>query len=228
VALVAAALAGPAAAQVGHDPAHSPYQDLKWGQFISVSVGKAFGGGGTLGIGPHSGSMVLARYEFLADRPVSVSVGVGFGQLDRNYADLTALTDRVKGPVKHDVYLVDATFQLNATGAKTWHGLAPYLSAGLGLAFASKVSADASGYNFGTRFSFAPSAGVRAFLSRRLYLRLEGRAIFWNLSYPTTYQTSDPDGLGPVQPLLFGAARKEWAPLPVVHVGLGYAFRRPF
>ncbi len=215
-------------AQVGHDPAHSPYQDLRWGQFVSLSAGRILGSGGTLGLGPHDGQVLFLRHEFLADKPLSLALGAGFGQADRLYVrSLSATTDRVAGPVKRNLYMAEGVLQLNLTGGKTWHNLAPYANLGLGLAFAQNLPADSSGYKFGTRFFFAPGAGLRAFVTRRLYLRVEARAVFWSLTYPGPYRTTDPDGLGPLKPLL-ASTLKEWAPAPMIHAGLGYAFKNPF
>jgi hypothetical protein len=220
--------AAPLAAQVGHDPARSPYRDLRYSQFVSATSGVVFGGGGQLGIGPHGGWVATVRHEFLADRPLSLALMGGYARPERNYADLAATTTpRVKGPVEHRVLFGEGVLQFNLTGGKTWHGLAPYVSTGLGLAFAEKVPEDSSGYRFGTKFYLAPAVGVRAFVSRRLYVRLEARTMFWNLSYPATYRTQDPDGFGPLTPLLAGQL-KEWSPVPMLHAGLGYAFRRPF
>lgn len=219
----------PAGAQVGHDPATSPYRDLRYGQFLSLSAGKAFGGGGVLGIGPHDGTVYWLRHDFLAHRPLSLSLGGGYGQLDRNYADIRTTTgDRVVGPVRHNVYFTEGTLLLNLTGTKTWNHVAPYAGFGLGLSFAEKVLEDSSGYNYGTKFYLAPTAGVRLFVSRRLFVRVEARALFMNLSYPAAYRDNDPDGFGPLTPLLAGQPIKEWAPVPMLHVGLGYAFHRPF
>lgn len=221
--------AGPLAAQVGHDPAGSPYRDIRYGQFVTATAGYMFGGGGQLGIGPHGGMVATLRHDFLADRPLTLGLGGGYARLDRNYANLAATEEpRVLGPEQHRVMFAEGVLQLNVTGGKTWNGLAPYASAGLGLAFAERVPADSSGYSFGTKFYFAPAVGVRAFLGRRLYLRVEARAMFWNLGYPASYRTEDPDGFGPLQPILAGSRRKEWSPVPMLHAGLGYAFRRPF
>ncbi|MGE0440625.1 MAG: hypothetical protein AB7L66_09900 [Gemmatimonadales bacterium] len=217
-----------ARAQVGHDPAHSPYRDLKWGQFVSVSAGKLFGAGGTLGIGPHDGDVLWFRHEFLADRPLSVSLGGGYAKANRNYVKLNLTEDRVKGPEERNLYFAEAGLTLNLTGTKTWHGLAPYAGMGLGLAFGEALPIDSTGYKFGTKFYLAPNAGIRVFLSRRLYVRAEARALFWSLRYPETYRTTDPDGFGPVLPLLAGGAIKEWSTTPSLHAGLGFAFRRPF
>src|SRR5262245_20558549 len=216
------------AAQVGHDPRRSPYQDLRYGQFLSATAGYMFGDGGRLGIGPHDGPTLGFRYDLLADRPLSISINAGWARLNRNYADTSNVAQRIKGPVEHDVYYADFVAQLNLVGGRTWHHVAPYVNLGLGLAYGEKIPQDTSGYKFGTRFYIAPTAGVRVFLSRRLFVRLEARSIFWNLSYPQHYQTYDPDGFGPARPLLAGAPLKEWTAVPLLHAGLGYAFHNPF
>jgi hypothetical protein len=218
----------PAGAQVGHDPARSPYRDLQYGQFLSVSGGYLFGDGGKLGIGPHHGPVVVVRHDFLADRPFMISLGGGWARAERNYADTNAIVNRVKGPIEHNLYWGEFITQLNLVGGRTWHDVAPYVNLGLGLAGARQIKEDTSGYKFGVRFFAAPGAGVRIFFSRRLYLRLEARAMFWNLSYPSVYGTHDPDGFGPLLPLLAGQSLKEWSPVPLLHAGLGYAFHRPF
>lgn len=221
-------LAQPVRAQAGHDPARSPYRDLRYSQFVSLSVGKAFGQGGTIGVGPHDGEVAWLRHEFLADRAVSVGLAGGFARLDRNIAYPDSVTNPVRGPFRHQVIFAEGTLQLNLTGGKTWHSIAPYANVGLGLAFGEKLAADVSGYKLGTKFYLAPSAGARLFLTRRMYVRVEARAVFWSLAYPATYRSTDPDGLGPAKPILAGQALKEWAPVPMIHAGLGYAFHNPF
>lgn len=221
-------LAAPAAAQVGHDPAHSPFQDLRWGQFVSLSAGRIMGSGGTLGLGLHDGKVAFLRHEFLADKALSITLGGGFGQADRNYVgNLSSATDRLKGPVKRNVAMGEAIFTLNLTGGKTWHSLAPYANLGMGLSFTQKLPQDSSGFKSGTRFFFAPGAGVRAFVTRRLFVRVEARAVFSSLAYPGPYRTTDPDGIGPLKPLL-ASSLKEWVTTPMIHAGLGYAFKNPF
>ena len=221
-------LVQPVGAQVGHDPSRSPYRDLRYGQFVSLSVGKAFGAGGTIGVGPHDGEVAWLRHEFLGDRTVSVGLAGGFARLDRNIAFPDSVNNPVRGPFQHNVYFAEGTIQFNLTGGKTWHSIAPYANVGLGFAFGEKLPADSSGYKLKTKFYLAPSAGVRLFLSRRMYARVEARAVFWSLTYPGTYRGTDPDGFGPAKPILAGQALKEWAPVPMIHAGLGYAFKNPF
>ncbi len=220
-------LVPPAKAQVGHNPATSPYRDMRYGQFVTLTTGKMFGSGGKLGLGPHSGQVVILRHDFLADRPLSVSLGAGWGRVDRFVADLAAVPRRLDGPLQHNLWFGEGTTQLNLTGGKTWHNAAPYLSLSLGLAMSETIPSDSSRYRFGTKFFLAPAIGVRYFVSRRLFVKVEARSTFWNLSYPITFR-DDPDGpFGPAGPLLTGEL-KEWSPAPVLHAGLGFAFRRPF
>lgn len=224
---LSALAAGGARAQVGHDPARSPYRDLRFGQFLTVTAGQVFGSGGRIGVGPHNGQVVIVRHDFLADRPVTIALGGGVARLERNFADLVPIPNLLKGPAEHDVWFGEGTAQLNLTGGKTWHNAAPYLSLGIGLAAGERVPDDSSGYRFGTKFFLAPAAGIRLFVSRRLFVKVEARAMFWNLRYPDKYSV-DPDGpFGPAGRLLTGEL-KEWSSTPMVHAGLGFAFHRPF
>ena len=54
-AVLLAAAAAPLAAQVGHPPAASPYQDITDGHSVTPIVGYVAGGGGRFGIGAHNG-----------------------------------------------------------------------------------------------------------------------------------------------------------------------------
>ena len=232
VVLLAPGLLVPSLAQgqVGNDPAHSPFRDLRYGQFVTLTAGQMFGSGGKLGIGPHHGPVVMLRHDFLADHPLSLALAFGFARLDRNFVDLTATTPtdkRLKGPVRHNMWFGEGNFQLNLTGGKTWHGLAPFVGLGFGLAVTDKIKQDSSKYSFGTRFYLIPAAGVRYFVTRRMFLKAEARVNFWNLRYPDTYRT-DPDGaFGPLGRLITGEP-KEWTPTAVIHAGVGFAFHRPF
>jgi hypothetical protein len=230
--LIAAALwasgATALSAQVGHDPDHSPYRDLKYSQFLTVTAGYFRGDGGDLGLGPHNGSTIMLRHDFMASGAVTLGLAGGFGKLERFVADTAvSATKRLLGPVDQRVWFAEGVVQFNVVGGKTWHNISPFISGALGLAFNSTVPSDSSGFKLGTRFYFAPAIGARVFVTRRLYLKLEARSIFWSLSYPTPF-SQDPDGEGPKGPLLGGGSLKEWSPSGWYQIGLGYAFHRPF
>ena len=228
-AVLALGSAGRLGAQVGHDPAKSPFSDLKYSQFLSFTAGYFGGAGGQIGLGPHHGSVFTLRHEFLADRAFSIALTGGYSRLERFLADTSTVLSRpkIRGPVKQSVSFAEASLQLNLAGGKTWHGFAPYVGTGIGLAFASAVPSDSSGYKFKTKFYVAPTIGVRVFATRRLFLRFEARTMFWSLTYPAQFRT-DYDGTGPLQPVLTNPTLKEWVTSAVYNVGIGYAFHRPF
>jgi hypothetical protein len=127
--------------------------------------------------------------------------------------------------------MIEATLQLNLTGKKTWHRLAPFLGASLGWTHSTGLPAsvaDSSGFKFGNKFYLVPGVGVRAFVTQSLFLRLEARQIFWKLSYPLSYTqepaaepSTDPDHPNAVLP---DGKRSQWSGARELRVGLGFAF----
>src|SRR2546427_5515986 len=155
-------------AQVGHDPARSPYRDLRYTQFLSVTTGYFHGDGGQLGVGPHSGMVYGLRHDFLANGTVTIGIAGAWGRLERKVAfPLVTTAPRLRGPVNQDVVFGEGTVQFNLAGGKTWHHLAPYIGSGIGFAFGSSTPEDTSKYKFQWKFYFAPNVGLRVFLSPR-------------------------------------------------------------
>lgn len=195
IALTAWLLAAPCAlsAQVGYPPEKSPYRELSRTTFISAFAAQVDGDGGDLGVGPHNGTMYGGVFFLRANRFVSLGLGGSHGTLERRIVNpFVELVNRDQGIVEQKLTTVDGHVGLNLTGGKSWHRLAPFLSLSGGLAIASDTPADTSGYSFGTRFYFAPGAGVRIALTQRLHLRAEARALFWKLPYPDSYRTEPP------------------------------------
>jgi hypothetical protein len=215
-ALSALALVCPmtAVAQVGHPPQSSPYHDIHKGSSITFIGGYFMGDGGRAGVGPRDGYTFGARFDFHAARPLEFGLGVEYGALQRNIVDPTQPPgERVSGPVDQNVTFIEGLVTFNITGGKTWHGLAPFVSLIGGAAIGSSTPADRSGYNFGTKGFFAPTAGFRFFLGDRLHLRGEARGNFWKLSYPPSF------GAGTV-PVTLDAS--EWNLSPWFGFGLGF------
>ena len=220
-------LSAPAPAQVGHDPSGSPYRTLRYGQFMGLTAGYFSGKGGAIGVAPHDGAVTGFRYDFLGAGTLTVGLAASYGRLERFIVDaFKPLETGRTGPVSQSVVLTEAIFQFNLTGGKTWHGVAPYVGSGIGLAIISKTSADTSGFRFRTKALLTPSIGARIFLSERLFLRVEARSAFWQISYPDIYRqppVTDPTKL----PAIRGGA-KEWVTNGWFQAGLSYAFHRPF
>jgi len=227
--LLAAATAAPVAAQVGYPPASSPYRDIPRGHSITGLVGRIGGGGGRFGIGPQDGTVFGFRYDVRAGGTVEFGLTLAQGNLHRYIVDpFVQVVRRKTGPVQDQVRFADVSIQLNLTGSKTWHRLAPYTGVSLGVAFADNVTQDTSGYRFGNKFYFAPQLGARFFVTDRLHLRADVRGVFWKLTYPTSF-TEEPvldPGTLPNDPhaVITDQRLTEWTLTPWIQLGLGYSF----
>lgn len=213
-------------AQIGHDPASSPYRDIPLHSGPVVFVGHLSADRGRAGVGPSNAFTIGARYEIPAGRSLVFQFSSAYLQADRFIVDpsvdSTAPTRRV-GPVKSDLALAEVGLQLRLTGAKTWRGLAPYVGTAIGFMFDVNSPGDTtdSGYRFGTKISIAAATGVRWYASRHLTLTGDVRAHLWRLKYPLSFHTPAPDGSRIVplaQPL------SDWTLHPWISLGIGWTF----
>jgi hypothetical protein len=217
-----AALAAPLHAQVGYDPAKSPFRDIRSGTFITLSGGYFFGNGGEVAVAPHDGPTAGLQVSFLANRTISVSGGFNYGWLERTLIDPSKpREEQATGSVTHGTVFLDAGLTFNVTGNKSWHRLAPYAGVAIGVSFTDDVPEDPGGFRMGTKFTFAPLIGTRVFLFGNSYLLAEGRFQFWQISYPTTYAQLP-------FPVIPTGVLEEWSLTPWVRVGLGFPWRWPF
>lgn len=230
--LVAAAgallcLSGALAAQVGHDPAGSPYRTLRYSQFIGLTGGLFNGNGGAIGVAPHHGATLGLRFDFFSAGTLSLGFAATYANLERKLVDPTKpIATAVSGPIDQPAGITELIVQFNATGGKTWHRIAPYLSGAVGLVLAGNTPQDSTGFRFRTRFALTPGIGARVFLSDRLFLRLEARTSFWSVKYPDSFRnvpSSDP-----TQPPVLASPAKEWLANGWYTIGVAYAFSRPF
>ena len=140
LALIFALMATTAAAQVGHDPANTPYSDVRHGVWIVLSGGQFFGNGGDVGVAPHDGPTFGVKMSFMANKTVQLNAGFYYGMLGRLIYDPTQPQgERFTGPVDNDVIWLDGSINFNVMGGKTWHRLAPYIGSGLGMAIVKKI-----------------------------------------------------------------------------------------
>ncbi len=226
--LLALTAPGPANAQTGHDPSHSPYRDIRHGHSLVATVGRIGGDGGSLGLGPNSGTVYGLRYDIRLSGPIQFGFSVGNGDLERLIQDPDdSVATRTTGPVSQSVTFAEVALQFNLTGAKTWRGLAPYFGGSAGFALGSSVPADTTGYEFGNKIYLAPTVGLRYFITGGLHIRAEARALFWKLSYPQSFAeepdlepgtASDPNALRSAGKL------DEWTNSSWLLVGLGFTF----
>jgi hypothetical protein len=185
---LALALLAPGAllAQVGHPPGKSPYRDIRKGHTVTPFAAYFAGDGGRFGVAPHNGWVYGFRYDIRTGSTVQMGLLLGHGQMERLIVDSLVADGLVTGTVDQSTTFVEADLQLNLTGGKTWNRLAPFVGAGIGLAWAEDTPADRGVFELGTKFYFAPHAGLRLFVTDRIHLRGDARVIFWKLNYPNS------------------------------------------
>jgi hypothetical protein len=219
---LATLLACPLAAQVGYDPEHSPFRDIRKGSALALSVGYFAGDAGRVGIGATDGPTASGRVELSLGGPTMILLGASYMQLERIVVDPDPDTLPPRsGPFGVDVLGLDAALQIRLTGQKSYRRIAPYLGAAIGVAFQLSGPPDPGGYTFGTKFTVAPGAGIRIYPGRHLSLTADFRVLFWRESYPSSYQAS-PGGGDPILPL--GASTTDWTTHPWTSVGVAWTF----
>jgi hypothetical protein len=214
-------------AQVGHDPARSPYRDIVRGPGPVVFAGRLTGDRGRAGVGPSDALSIGLRYDLSLSRAMGMQFSAAYLMGDRFMVDPQAhdtAPARRTGPVDTELLLTEVAMQLRLTGAKSWHGLAPYVGAGLGMAFDVGSQADSTerGYQFGVKVTMNGHAGVRWHLGRRATVHADARALFWRLHYPTSFQTLPPGGGTRVVPL--SEKLTDWTLHPWISLGVGWTF----
>jgi len=213
-------------AQVGHDPVLSPYRDIVRGAGPVLFVGRLGGDRGEAGVGPSDALTFGVRYELALGRPLLVQFTAAYAQGDRFIVDPAAndtAPNRRTGPADAGLLMTEIALQLRLTGAKTWHGLAPYVGTGLGMAFDLRSPGDTtgSGYQFGRKLTFGASTGVRWHATRKMTVQLDARAVLWRLRYPVSFKSSAPDG-SRVVPITDPLT--DWTVHPWVSLGIGWIF----
>ncbi len=214
------------AAQVGHDPAHSPYQDILLRSTPILFFGHLSADRGRAGVGLSNARTLGARYEIPAGRSLLFQFTAAYLEGDRFVIDPRADStspERRTGPVPAAIAITDVGILLRLTGGKTWHGIAPYAGVGIGLAYDVRSGRDTtgSGYQFGTKVVLNGATGVRWYPTRRVMIDADLRAQFWRLRYPVSFHTPAPDGSRVVplsQPLT------DWTLHPWISLGIGWIF----
>ena len=209
-------------AQVGYPPDQSPYRDVKRGQTLILSGGYLIGDRGVVGVGPSDGPTVGARFQVLMGKDLAFFLAGTYGRLSRYVADPTKNAgSQISGPIKTDVGIVEGGMDVMLSGAKTWHGLAPYLGGSAGAIFANNPPVDSSGYEFGVQAIVGGEFGIRWYFGRQLAVRTDFRWQFWQVHYPLAYKQPAPDGS---RILAIGADEKEWTDHPWFNFGVAWTF----
>jgi len=224
--LAAAATTGPLAAQVGSPPGVSPFHDLTVRQTFTLSGGRFGGNTALAGVGWRAGPLAALRLDTRLSGPMDFYVSFGFAGSSRYKINTQRDTlTRKTGPFKKTLFLTDLGLIVNLTGAKTWHGIAPYVGVGAGWVLPSAAETDTGGYSAGSNFILVPALGTRVFFTRSLAARFEVRDYFVRYEWPALYFFPvDHNGIDLPFVLSPGLKDRQWTHNIVLTAGFVYGF----
>lgn len=178
----------PLEAQVGHDPAKSPYEDLEYSQELTPLFGWLRARHDPAGVAPKSAPVFGVRYELSLTGPLALTADLVHSTASRDVIEPTHVAaKRAEGTQGAGVTAVDVGFAMNLTGRKSWHALVPQVRAGLGFV-SSPAKDDSSGFAFGTPFAFSLGGGLKFVpVGGRLQFRADVTDRIFKLSYPDSY-----------------------------------------
>lgn len=224
--LTAAALlvaAGVADGQVGYPPARSPYVDLEYSQELTLIGGQFHAHRDPVNVGPQSGAIVGAHYEWRAGGPAHLVAEVARISSERRLINpfKTEAGGRDLGTTSRPLYSADVGLGLSLTGGKSWHRLVPEVGAGVGLVSDFRAKADSGGFKFGTRFALNWGGGIRVVPGGRWQIRGDIKNRLYTLAYPQPYYVA-PTGGTAVVPTT--QSKSFWLNNPTFTLGLSYLF----
>lgn len=182
-------LATPAllSAQVGHDPAKSPYRDLENRQELTFLGGRFDAALDPARVAPRDAPMIGAHYEFRIGGPAYLTARMVGVLANRTVIDpKLELVNRVQGDKSVPFLLTDVGFALNLTGFKSWHGLIPVIGGGGGVGTGFE-GLDVGGYRFGYPFVLTVRPGIKFATRGKWHARLDATNYFYRVRYPETY-----------------------------------------
>ncbi|MGH7545929.1 MAG: outer membrane beta-barrel protein [Gemmatimonadota bacterium] len=189
------AAAAPAAAQ----GIPSPYRFVDYGQDLGAFASRIGTDRGTMNLGPDGGLAFGLQYSLRINDPMALSARATYFATERAIIDTITtvdgeLTTQSEGTAPLDLLLLTARLQLTLTGARTWHGIAPHVFVGGGLAIATSEADDPvtvgvdNRYSFGNAFMGQLGFGASIFLGDRWSLRLSVLDDLWQIRAPRGLQ----------------------------------------
>lgn len=211
-------------AQVGYEPARSPFTDLEFKQEITAFTGAFIAGSEPSGVAPRSGPIFGFRYETRVGGPAYFTARAARVFSERMIADPSKpLGSRYSKMTPWPLYLVDASLSLNLTGQKSIRDLVPVVNSGVGIVSDFRSSPDVGGYRFGTTFAFSFGGGVRWTPGGPFQLRADFADYVYQLTYPSTYYVKASDS---TRVLRDTQAKSVWKHNVGLTVGASYLFFR--
>ena len=208
-------------------PDHSPFRDILDPQSFGVFAGHFAGNSGRAGVGALPATTFGARLVIKLSGPVDMWATIGQVASNRRVLSAPSSADSVRfvGDSKLSLITADLSLALNVTGAKTWHGLAPYAALGLGVLAPTRSVTDSGGYRVGLNFLLVPTIGTRFFLSRDIALHVEVRDYYFRYQYPLAYfdkPYAGPPARASVLPVTTSST--QWTNNLTLWAGVAYGF----
>ncbi len=215
----------PAAAQVGHLPEQSPFEDLRGKQALTFATGFLATGGDPAGVGPRSGAVVSIRYEVFISGPLWLQTRLTYApRLERTFKDpLFTGTENFDGTSRRPLAIGEFGFGLNLTGNKAWNGIVPQFHSAMGFVSGGTNKFDVGGYRFGTKFGVNYGLSVRVVTGSEWEWHGDLTHQFWEYQYPDSYRNVD--SADPT-PLLDPEMQSKWKGNLQVSIGVSRFFFR--
>lgn len=220
---VALFIAIPAMAQVGHDPARSPYTDLEYNQEFTLLGGYLRTRHDPAGIAPQSSPMLGVRYELTLAGPLALSSDLFGAHTTRDVIDpLRPAKTRAIGTQNNLELGADIALAMNLTGRKSWHSLVPQIRGGIGL-IRNSAKDDSSGFAIGTPLAFSYGFGVKFVPGGRYQIRADLSDHVFKLTYPDAYYRLASDNTSVVDA---GSLKSFYTHHTGLTIGVSYLFAK--
>jgi hypothetical protein len=183
----------PGSASAQEERIETPYRWIEGGTRLGLFGGYIFTNRGSLDLGAGSSPIVGGRLRARLSSPLSLEIGVGYGD-----SDLWVTDPRLEGgPAVVDTVgtnwlLIEASLQLALTGARSYRRIQPYVLLGGGIL--QELSTESSdvlaipqqpfAFKIGTTPMVHLGLGAEIDISRRFGLALEVRDDLWRLKTP--------------------------------------------
>jgi hypothetical protein len=221
-----------ASAQVGYDPARSPYTDLERSHELTYLSGYYRARIDPARVAPRSGPMMGVRYQWRAGGPANLMAEFARVESERRVLDPDLPGNCTAGPpedckligmYRWPLYFADFGLAFNVTGARAYRKLVPEGRLGLGIVTDFHTRSDVGDFAFGTKFSMSLGAGVRWIPAGRYQVRLELADRIYTVKYPDTYRQLAPDSTR-----IIPSNRKPsaWLHNGALSLGVSYLFGR--
>lgn len=198
--LVSPALPSPVQAQ----RIASPYEFLDYKKDLGVFAGYLFADKGRAKLGPDDGPLAGIAFNIRVSDPIVITIQGAYFPGKRDIIDPAAeeASQRILGKTDLNLLLLSGRLNLQLTGSRTWHNIAPYLYGGLGIAIETSTSPSClpgptrptecqlqprERFDYGTSFLGQIGIGAIWLPGKRLGVRFTVDNSIWKLDTPAGF-----------------------------------------